>query len=35
MDAQQSLGLAWTYFTSPDYLAVQEWIHGVFYILTV
>ena len=30
MDAQWSIGLAWTYFTSPDYLAVQERIHAAF-----
>ena len=30
MDAQQPTGLALTYFASPDYLAVQDWIHSTF-----
>ena len=34
MDAQQSIWLAQTYFASPDYLAVQDWIHATFFILT-
>ena len=30
MDVQQSTPLAHTYFTSPDYLAVQDRIHTTF-----
>ena len=30
MDAQWSIGLAVTYFTSPDHLAVLDWIHATF-----
>ena len=30
MEAQQSIWLALSYFTSLDYLAVQEWIHATF-----
>ena len=30
MDAQWSIGLAQTYFSSPDYSVVQDWIHATF-----
>ena len=28
VDAQCPIGLTWTYFTSPDYLVVQCWVHA-------
>ena len=30
MDATQSVGLMWTYFAHPEYLAVQGWIQTTF-----
>ena len=27
MDTTWSVGLVWTYFTNPDYVVVQGWIH--------
>ena len=30
MDAQQSTGMAWTYFANPDYLVLQCWVHATF-----
>ena len=30
MDAQWSMGLAWTYFTYPDYLVVQCLAHTTY-----
>ena len=29
MDAQYAIGLEWPYFTSPDYLVVQCWVHSM------
>ena len=31
MDMQWSVGLTWTYFTSPDYSVVQCWVHSMFF----
>ena len=31
MDAQQSVGLGWTYFTSPDYFVIQCWFCSMFF----
>ena len=30
IDATQSVGLVLTYFTKPDYLAVQGWVQATF-----
>ena len=33
MDAEWSTGLGWTYFPSPDYLAVKCLFHSMFFHL--
>ena len=31
MDAQQLVGLAQSYFSHPDFLVVQCWVHAVLF----